>query len=54
MNALNDGIGLEEQQLVGHTEIEHRTIVTGADDDRFVRRQRTGQQFDQIEFVHRN
>ena len=52
MDALDDRIGLEQQQPVRHAGVQHGAIVARAHDHRGVGRQRAGQAVDQLELVH--
>ena len=52
MNALHHRVGLEQQQPVAHAHIQHGAIITRADHDGVIRRQRARQAGDEFKFVH--
>ena len=52
MDPFSDGIGLKQDEVVGRTQINHRTIIARSGDDRIVGRERLGELLDEFEFVH--
>jgi hypothetical protein len=52
VDPFDHGVRLEQDELVWHPEVEHGAIVTRANDDGVIGRQRAGEHPDQVQFVH--
>lgn len=52
MDAFDDGVGLQDDPVVGQSEIEEGTVVAGAGNDLVIGGQIAGEAGDEIEFVH--